>query len=329
MKYRKIGKTDITISEIGLGCWTLGGLNWEDGRFSSGWKPVDPDEAIRAIRFAVDQGVTHFDNADVYGNGAAERLLGDGLGEKSKETVISSKVGWFSGTALHAYEPAHIRHQCEQSLVNLKRDYVDIYYFHHGNFGREDRYLDDACATMENLKDEGKIRSIGLSAYSEKDFTRLVPRIKPDVVQTWAHIMDYHFIAPNSSLMKLCKKNAMSFIAFSPLNQGILLNKYRSSDPPTFPDGDHRKNSEKFRPDYLKKAEQGIIEMKESLGCDDKELMRLALQFVLFHDHVAGVIPGFRNSEQVKQILLAAENPLNGKEVSLIRNAFHSSTVPE
>jgi aryl-alcohol dehydrogenase-like predicted oxidoreductase len=322
MRYREIGNTGIKISEIGLGCWTLGGLNWEDGRFSNGWAPVDTEEAKRAIRFAVDNGVTHFDNADVYGNGAAERLLADGLGEKSRDVIISSKVGWFSGTALHAYEPRHIRHQCEQSLINLKRDYIDIYYFHHGDFGENDRYLDDACKTMQELKEEGKIRVVGLSAYSEKDFNRLAPHIRPSVAQSWAHIMDYHFIKQNSPLMKLCKEYKMSFIAFSPLNQGILLNKYSSANPPEFPNGDHRRNSEKFRPDYLAKAEEGIAAAKEALGCDDKELIRLALQFVLYHDNVAGVIPGFRNEEQVRMNLAAADNPLDGNEMSLIRNAF-------
>lgn len=329
MKYRTIGSTGIDISEIGLGCWTLGGLNWEDGRFSNGWSPIDPDEARRAIRYALDRGVTHFDNADVYGNGAAERLLAEGLDEQSKDIVISSKVGWFSGTALHAYEPRHIYHQCEQSLINLKRDYIDIYYFHHGNFGKEDCYLDDACAIMEKLRDEGKIRCVGLSAYSERDFSRLVPKIMPEVVQSWAHIMDYHFVSLNSPLMKLCTKYKMSFIAFSPLNQGILLNKYSSLNPPQFPDGDHRNNSKKFKQEYLAYAEKGIANIKESLGCEDKALIRLALQFILYHDNVAGVIPGFRNIEQVKMNLSAANSPLNGKEMSLIRNAFTAGNTLE
>jgi aryl-alcohol dehydrogenase-like predicted oxidoreductase len=322
MFYRKIGTTGIEISEIGLGCWTLGGLNWEEGRIASGWIPVDPAEAKAAIACALDHGVNHFDTADVYGNGASERILGEALGSKNSEVIIASKVGWFKGTAAHAYEPRHIRHQCEQSLINLKREYIDIYYFHHGNFGEQDRYLDDACAIMERLKAEGKIRCVGLSAYSERDFKRLVPRIKPSVIQSWAHVMDYHFIAPNSACMKLCEEYAMSFIAFSPLNQGILVGKYTSANPPQFPDGDHRKNSEKFAPAYLAKAEKAIAAVSETLGSSDESLVRMSLQFVLHHDHVAGVIPGFRNPAQIAMNLSACGKPLNCSEMACVRKAF-------
>lgn len=322
MQYREIGKNGIKISEIGLGCWTLGGLNWENGREANGWIPVDPKEAAEAVAYAVDNGVNHFDNADVYGNGIAERMLADALGDKNNEVIIASKVGWFRGTAAHAYEPQHIRHQCEQSLVNLKREYIDIYYFHHGDFGENDCYLDDACDVMEQMKSEGKIRCIGLSAYSEKDFKSLIPRIKPSVVQSWAHAMDYHFITSNSSLMKLCEEYDMSFIAFSPLNQGVLLGKYKSSEPPTFPEGDHRRKSEKFKPDYLAKAEKGIAAVSEMLGSTQEDLVRMALQYILYHDHVAGVITGFRNLKQVKMNLSAADKPLNGREVACVRKAF-------
>ncbi len=324
MYFREIGTTGIEISEIGLGCWTLGGLNWEEGRIANGWSPVDPAEAREAVAFALDNGVNHFDTADVYGNGLSERMLAESLGMKNNNVIIASKVGWFRGTAAHAYEPQHIRHQCEQSLRNLKREYIDIYYFHHGNFGEKDCYLDDACETMGRLKAEGKIRCIGLSAYSEKDFKRLVPKMKPSVIQSWAHAMDYHFIAPGSACMNLCKEYAMSFVAFSPLNQGILLGKYSSDDPPHFPDGDHRSNSEKFKPAYLAGAENGIRAVSEELGGSREELVRMALQYVLYHDYVAGVIPGFRNREQVIMNLSACDKPLNGREVACVRKAFRS-----
>lgn len=322
MRYREIGKTGITISEIGLGCWTIGGPNWEAGRIASGWAPVDEKEAIRAIRYAVDHGATHFDTADVYGNGLSERLLAEGLGNKTEKVVVASKVGWFRGTAAHAYERQHIRHQCEQSLVNLKREYIDIYYFHHGDFGKGDRYLDDACAMMLRLKEEGKIRCIGLSAYSERDFSRLVPKIRPSVVQSWANAMDYHFIAKNSTLMNLCDTYTLSFASFSPLDKGILLGKYASAHPPVFAEGDHRRDSDKFRPEYLARAERGIDQIAQTLGNSRKDLVRIALQFILSHKHVAGVIPGFRNVNQVMMNLSAADKPLNRKEAALVRKAF-------
>ena len=94
MKYRKIGKTDIEVSEISLGCWTMGGLNWVNGT-PNGWADVNEKEIAEAINYAIDNGVTHFDNADVYGNGRAERMLSRILGNSSKNFIISSKIGWF------------------------------------------------------------------------------------------------------------------------------------------------------------------------------------------------------------------------------------------
>ena len=171
MKYRKLGKSDIEVSEISLGCWTMGGLNWVNGD-PNGWANVDEKEIAEAINYAIDHGVNHFDNADVYGNGRAERMLARILGNRTNNFIIATKIGWFPGTAANAYEPAHIRHQCEQSLINLKRDYIDLYYFHHGWFGDRDEYLDDAVEVMYRLKDEGKIRLVGQSAYSHKDFVK-------------------------------------------------------------------------------------------------------------------------------------------------------------
>ena len=322
MKKNRVGNTDISVSEIGLGCWTLGGLNWENGKIANGWAPVDDTEAIEAVHYALENGVNHFDNADVYGNGRAERLLAKALGDKSSDVVISSKVGWFAGTAEHAYLPSNIRSQCEQSLVNLKRDTIDLYYFHHGDFGENDCYLDDAVDMMNRLKDEGKIRAIGLSAYSERDFKRLVPIVKPSVLQSWANITDSHFIAKNSTVINLCEEFDLSFIAFSPLDQGILLNKYSGKNPPRFEDGDHRANSEKFSAEALLEVEKSLNLLGERFGNTTEEYARVALQFILFHDRVASAIPGFRNIDQVKTNLSASGRPLNGEEMAFIRKSF-------
>ncbi|HEY3746600.1 MAG TPA: aldo/keto reductase, partial [Gemmatimonadaceae bacterium] len=129
MRYRELGQSGIKVSEISLGCWTMGGLNWVDG-YANGWANVDENEVARAIDFAIERGVNHFDNADVYGNGRAERMLARLLGARTEKLIIATKVGHFPGTAEHAYEPRHIRHQCEQSLINLRRDHIDLYYFH-------------------------------------------------------------------------------------------------------------------------------------------------------------------------------------------------------
>lgn len=321
MKYRKLGRSDIEVSEISLGCWTMGGLNWVNG-VPNGWADVNEKEIDQAINYAIDNGVNHFDNADVYGNGKAERMLARILGKRTNEFVIATKVGWFPGTAEHAYEPAHIRHQCEQSLINLKRNHIDIYYFHHGNFGNNDKYLDDATEVMYKLKDEGKIRLIGQSAYSHNDFVKLIPKVKPDVIQSFASAIDDRFLKDGSPTRLLLDEYRVSFIAFGPLSQGILLGKYKSDNPPEFESGDHRANAERFKPESLKKVEPIIEKLKVNFGSSNQELSRAALQYLLFYSQVGAVIPGFRNLDQVKSNLSGTDNPLTENEFIFMQSIF-------
>jgi len=279
MRYRKLGKSDIEVSEISLGCWTMGGLNWVNG-MPNGWANVDENEITEAINYAIDSGVNHFDNADVYGNGRAERMLTRILGKRTNDFIIATKVGWFPGTAAHAFQPVHIRHQCEQSLINLKRDYIDIYYFHHGNFGNNDEYLDDAVEVMYRLKEEGKIRIIGQSAYSHEDFQKLIPKVKPEVLQSWANAMEPVFIEDGTPARKLMDDNQISFVAFRPLGQGLLLDKYHKDKPPKFDNGDHRKGLERFSVEKLVDLEPKISMLKEKFGSNIEDLARaIANQF--------------------------------------------------
>lgn len=322
MKYRKLGESDIEVSEMSLGCWTMGGLNWVDGQVN-GWADVDEEEITRAIKVAVDQGVNHFDNADVYGNGRAERMLArvlKRLGLKSEDFVIASKVGHFKGTAAHAYEPLHIRHQCEQSLMNLGRDYLDIFYLHHGSFGKNNQYLEGAAETLDQLVDEGKIRLKGQSAYTAAHFRNAVPVVRPTVLQSWAHAMDPQFIEPNGPVGKLLAEHEMSFVAFSPLNQGILLDKYDPAHPPSFEEGDHRRGKEKFQQEQLAALKPKLAQLKERFGASIPELASLSLRFVLNYPRVACVIPGFRNESQVRGNLTVAGRQLTPGDMAFIKS---------
>ena len=321
MKYRKLGKSDVSVSEISLGCWTMGGLNWVNGT-PNGWANVDEKEIGEAIDYAIEHGVNHFDNADVYGNGRAERMLARILGKRTNNFVIATKIGWFPGTAEHAYEPKHIRHQCEQSLINLKRDYIDLYYFHHGDFGENDKYLDDAIEVMYRLREEGKIRLIGQSAYNHDDFVKLIPKVKPDAIQSMASALNDSIVRDGSPTRKMLDEYNVSFVAFGPVAQGLLLGKYHQGNPPQFDAGDHRANAERFKPENLAKLEPKIEKLKNKFGPSNQELSRAALQYLLFYKQVGSVIPGFRNLEQVKSNLSGMDNPLTEEEFNFIKNLF-------
>ncbi len=322
MKYRTLGNTTVKVSEISFGCWTMGGLNWVNGS-PNGWADVNEDQITEAIRLAVDAGVNHFDNADVYGNGRAERMLArvlKRLGLRSTDFVIATKVGHFPGTAEHAYESAHIRHQCEQSLINLRRDYIDLYYLHHGSFGEHHEYLESAAATLDDLVRQGKVRLKGQSAYSEADFERAVPVVKPQVLQSWAHALDDHFIRAGGPLQKLMEKFELTFVAFSPLAQARLLGKYDSKHPPTFEPGDHRRGSKAFSAPELERLAGKIEKLKARFGAGTEDLAAAALQYVLAHPRVSCVIPGFRNAAQARCNVNADGRALSASDVEFIRS---------
>jgi len=321
MNTREVGRSGVKVSEISLGCWTMGGLNWVNGS-PNGWANVDEDEITAAIKRAVDAGVNHFDNADVYGNGKAERMLArvlKKLGLKSTDFVIATKIGHFPGTAEHAYEPAHIRHQCEQSLINLQRDYIDIYYFHHGGFGD---HLHEAAATMDALVREGKVRVKGQSAYSEEDFERAVPVVKPAVLQSWAHAIDHKFIVPGSRVAKLLAEHGMSFVAFSPLAQGMLLDKFDPENPPQFEEGDHRRGQERFTKEGLLRMRAKLQGLKDRFGATTEDLAAVVQRYILNFPNVCCVIPGFRNERQVACNLAAVKRELTAEDMAFIGAAF-------
>ncbi len=324
MKYRELAKTGVKVSEISFGCWTMGGLNFVNGT-PNGWADVNEEEIAAGIKAALDAGVNHFDNADVYGNGRAERMLArvlDRLGVKSTDVIIATKVGWFPGTADHAYEPAHIRHQCEQSLINLKREYIDLYYFHHGDFGPNDRYLHGAADVMDQLVKEGKVRIKGQSAYSADDFEKTVPVVKPAVLQSWAHALDDQFVRPGSRLSNLMTKHGLSFVAFSPLAQARLLDKFDPSRPPQFEPGDHRRNSKAFSAEEIAKLQPKLQNLKQRFGSTTEDLAATALNYVLAQPHVACVIPGFRNERQARCNLAAAGRTMSSDDITFIQSAL-------
>jgi myo-inositol catabolism protein IolS len=324
MKYRLVGTSDVKVSEVSLGCWTMGGLNWVNG-IPNGWANVDEQEIETAIKLAIDAGVNHFDNADVYGNGKAERMLArvfDRLGLNSNHYVVATKIGHFPGTAAHAYEPAHIRHQCEQSLINLKREYIDIYYFHHGYFGESDYYLDDAAETMNRLVEEGKVRIKGQSAYSADDFERVTPKVEPMVLQSWANALDDQFVRPDSRVSNLLSNRKMSFVAFSPLAQGLLLDKFDPQNPPSFDEGDHRKGNRGFQTERLLELKPKLAQLKSRFGETTEDLSAIAQRYILNMPHVCCTIPGFRNENQVSCNLAASERELSSEDITFIQETL-------
>jgi aryl-alcohol dehydrogenase-like predicted oxidoreductase len=274
------------------------------------------------------------------------------LGVKLGTQVIATKVGHFVGTAPHAYHPAHIRRQCEQSLRNLQVDTIDLYYFHHGSYigpdvdDKQHDYLHEAAATMHALVKEGKVRAIGQSAYSNEDFERAIPVLRPDVLQAKANLRYQDFIKPGCRLQQLMQQHGCTFVAFGPLDQGILLDKFDPDKPPTFVEGDYRTQRKDFAPDTLRGVRAKLLQVKQraaagGLGfstnaesrtpnadataspADIETLSSIAQRWILAHANVCSVIPGFRNSRQAACNLAAARHgEMGAGDVEWLRGVF-------
>lgn len=340
MRYRLIGTTGIKVSEIGFGCWTMGGTNFNSTTGQPiGWAGVNDEDIVAGIKTGLDAGVNHWDNADIYGNGRAERTLGAALkflNARRDTQVIATKVGHFKGTAPHAYDPRHIRSQCEQSLRNLKTDYIDIYYFHHGTFVAPDYdgvphdYLPEAADAMHALVKEGKVRSIGQSAYTIEDFARVLPVLKPHVLQNKANLRYDDFIRPGCELQRLMAQHDCVFVGFGPLDQGILLDKFDPENPPAFETGDYRNNRKDFTAETLRVVRNNLAEaLKTQTGNArgrTETLSSLAQRWVLAHDRVLSVIPGFRNAVQARcNVAAATDEPMTPSQVESLRAIFKSA----
>lgn len=319
MNYRRIGKTDIQVSEISLGCWTLGG-DADTGRM--GWHGADESEAADAVAYALERGVNHFDNADVYGMGRAEKVLAKALGSRVRDVVIASKAGWYKGEHEHAYKAENIRTRMECSLKNLNREYLDIYYFHNCDFGEGDMYLSEGLSEMRRLQKEGKFRALGLSGYSAADFLRLIPVIKPDCLQSWANILHPEFIKEGSEVASLLEKEKISFVAFNPLSRGLLTGKFNAKNPPVFDKNDVRAGMDEFKPGNMEIFDKKFEKMKAKFGASPEETVRAALQYILHHRVVACAIPGFRNKRQVEINLAGAGRPISEEEFEFINGIF-------
>lgn len=302
VSYRILGKSGLKVTEVGIGCWAIGGPSFGDDGSPNGWAGNDDKESLAALQKAYELGINHWDTADAYGKGHSEQLIGAVFqqGVQREKIILATKVGWFKGTAKHPFEPAHIRHQLEQSLLNLRTDYVDIYYLHNPFFGDNDEYLDGAAEEVHRLKSEGKIRVVGQSAYTYEQFTRVCPVTKPEVLQLPYNALRSPFDTPETDIFKWADNQNLGIVVFGGYAKGLLTGKYDASKPPTFGHGDIRVNVELFKEEFLKKIEPALEKLRSRFGEDQQNLARIANQYALTKSEHVVAIPGFKNVAQVE-----------------------------
>jgi aryl-alcohol dehydrogenase-like predicted oxidoreductase len=306
-----------------LGTWAHGGPR-KLGKFAVGWSGHDDDLAVEALVSAWELGITHWDTADVYGDGKSEELIGKVWKDVPRDEIfLASKVGWDAGEYGHYYHPQLIRERLERSLALLKVEFIDLHYLHHCDFGDQDVYLDGALEALSRLREEGKIRFIGLSDWQAEKIARLAPIVDPDVVQPYRNVVDDTYAS--SGLKAWVESRDVGVAFFSPLRHGLLLGKYEQ--PKAFPEGDHRGRVRAFRDQDLLALYRRCRKLVTARFDDHPEPVLHALVGALLHEAPgACVLLGMRNRAQVEAAASLGE-ALDGEEARWVASLYRGEAT--
>lgn len=321
---RRLGRSDIEVSALGLGCWAIGGPFSMFGQ-PDGWGEVDDAESTRAIRRAVELGVTFFDTADAYGTGHSERVLGRALGAHRDQVVIATKVGYTSDeerrelTGTDA-SPAYIKRACEASLRRLNTDYIDLYQLHVGDLS--ETQAQDVRAVLEDLLDAGTIRAYGWSTDDVEGMKAFASGGRCATVQHQLNV--FELLDPDSSafaMLRLCDELDLASINRSPLAMGLLTGKFTADT--RLPSDDVRANAPWLRwfrdgrpaPDLLRRLDA----VREILTSEGRTLAQGALGWIWARSERTIPIPGFKTVAQAEENARALEfGPLRPEQVAEI-----------
>jgi aryl-alcohol dehydrogenase-like predicted oxidoreductase len=288
MKYRKLGDSDLEVSEISLGSWLTYGVG------------VEADAARACLEEAFNQGINFIDTANVYGRGAAETFLGEALKDRPRDSyVLATKVYFPMSASDRGLSREQIEKQLDASLKRLNTDYVDLYQCHRYDW---DTPLEETMEALTRAVDDGKVRYIG---FSEWPAERIQASLDLKGVAKFVSSQPQYSLLwrePEDEVIPLCSANGISQIVWSPLGQGVLSGKY---DPDKPPPRDSRAASAEMggfidrfmRPDVLR-AVQRLKPIAEEAGLT---LPQFALAWVLREPNVASAIIGASRPSQVRE----------------------------
>ncbi|MGH3765921.1 MAG: aldo/keto reductase [Pseudonocardiaceae bacterium] len=332
---RQLGATGITVPAIGIGCWAIGGPDYNLG-MPMGWSTgADETRSLTGLETAWQHGARLYDTADVYGHGRSERLLGRLVAQVPRhEIVLASKVGYFTGTAEHGFEPRHMRRQLHQSLDNLRTDHLDIFAFHHPNFGPDDRWLGPALDAMRTFRDEGLIRVIGMRGPHRFALDRLTtsPDQRGDKIARFRALFDTmqpdilairdNLLTPShrsEGVFSFAAEHNVGILITKPLGQGLLTGTYRTDIQREFGDGDHRLRKPWFQPHAIEIINVGLDRIRAIVGPHTQDLIRVALWGCLDRSPHAVALVGFTTPDQVAMNLGSLSPRPDAAEIATAR----------
>ena len=310
MEKRAFGKAGMEITPLGFGSWAIGGGGWR-----AAWGPQEDDEAVGAIRRAVELGMNWIDTAAVYGLGHSEELVARALKGVSERPYVFTKCSlvWDeSGEVHNVLRKDSVKRECEESLRRLQTDVIDLYQIH---WPRPDEDIEEGWSALLELKEEGKVRHIGVSNFDVSQMER-AQKISP--VETLQPPYNMLNRGIEEEVLPYCAERGIGVIVYSPMRSGLLTGKMTRERVRNLPPDDWRRDSADFQEPRLSRNLE-LVELLEEIGeGHGRSPGEVAIAWTLRHPAVTAAIVGGRRPNQVAGIIGAAEFRLSEEELERI-----------
>jgi aryl-alcohol dehydrogenase-like predicted oxidoreductase len=309
MQERRLGKTDLVLTTVGLGTWAMGGP-WEFG-----WGPQNDDEAIGAITAAMDAGINWIDTAPAYGLGHSEELIAKALKQTDHKPIIASKCGilWNDKKEkITCLKKESIRTECQNSLKRLDIEVIDLYQMH---WPDPEQDIEEAWEEMLKLKDEGKVRYIGVCNFNVGQLER-IRKIEPAVSLQPPYSMLHREV--EDELLDYCAQHELGVVAYSPMQRGLLTGKFSPQHLASLAPDDHRRRHPDFKEPRFSITLELVEQLKKIADRNGKTCAQLAVSWVLRRDEVTTAIVGARRPSQIKETAPASDWNLSKKDIEEI-----------
>lgn len=313
---KKLGNSDLEITGIGVGAWAMGGSGW-----AFAWGEQDDNDSVAAIRAAIDAGINWIDTAAVYGLGHSEEVVARALNGVSNRPYIFTKCErrWNeNGKIYPSLKAGSIRKECEDSLRRLKVDVIDLYQLH---WPEPDPEIEEGWTEMARLKEEGKVRWLGVSNFSAAQMKRAIAIAPITSLQP-----PYSLLVRNieSEILPFARQNNIGVIVYSPMRNGLLSGGMTQERAKNLPQDDWRSRNPDFQEPKLS-SNLELVELLRKIGAPHERTPgEVAIAWTLSNPAVTAAIVGLRRADQVAGVVGALSFRLSAEELSEIEE-FASS----
>lgn len=319
MELKRLGNSNLNITQLGIGAWAIGGSGW-----NGSMGPQNESDSIPAIHAALDHGLNWIDTAALYGLGHSEEMVARAIQDRSPKPYIFTKCErvWDKlGNIGPCLKAKSVRRECEDSLRRLKIDAIDLYQIH---WPEPDEDIEEGWTEMARLKQEGKVRWIGVSNFSVEQMKRAqaiapITSLQPPYAVVRREI--------EQEILPFCLKQNIGVIVYSPMYAGLLTGAMTKERVANFLAEDWRRNLPGFKEPDLSRNLRVVEHLREIGRRHGRGPGEVAIAWTLNHPAVTGAIVGFRSPQQVAGIIGAAEFRLDQDEIAEIERALKQASA--